>query len=694
MKIEKLYENLNTYVSTLEASEAATVKKLAADPAAPVLGDSIGILASILREVRAEIATAKAKSAGRRGILAAARRLLKVAGTLSRKDFFGAWTGKDGRQYICSGFHGAALNEPLDLPESAGGEAVEAEILGTRRSETQPLPLPTAAQVRAHLKICRAEKDFFLGKKGHIVWDFGPGFPVVNAYYLLDMLELLPDADAVCHTQNTEFSPIYFTCAAGDGILLPVRPPENYTHAPTAHRYAPPEEVSPAESLTNQETVQPKTPNAEKAPEAPTKREIPQSKTPKEDNPMKTGDLVQISNAYAKSHNGLYFVEHSPGDPGWLGRDYSLRRVTKSGKLSTSSYSTHFWPLKTFSNNQEYCAKADAWNAEHARITPATIKDLSYIAAHFQQQAEDTKKYADRHAWDWGEDHPETQKCRTLQAFYESVVQRLCPYGLETPNAPEENPQETARQIAEQEAAEKRQAEMQTKVEQQIQEGRAYIEKISQQHPIRPGEPVVKIRWSEHPAFYSWEDDALDLSPAAAEIILGHYDLGRAEDGAAGYDKTKFLITWTDETGETHSYEGRYDLGDNDGGLIAHIRAFAACRRKHPYNSTLEEAEEEAKGIEAVADLLTAYTATTAGDVVSVSMAPWLKAMVEHRRQEVQDMADTLDLLTDEQLEELILAVNPKDLPLVKFFLQTLYRREPKRALDVWRRWKSLHTEK
>lgn len=121
MKIEKLYENLNTYVSTLEESDAATVKKLAADPAAPALGDSLTLLASILREVRAEIATAKAKSTGRRGILGAARRLLKVAETMTRKDFFGAWTGKDGRQYICSGFHGAALNEPLDLPKPGAG---------------------------------------------------------------------------------------------------------------------------------------------------------------------------------------------------------------------------------------------------------------------------------------------------------------------------------------------------------------------------------------------------------------------------------------------------------------------------------------------------------------------------------------------------------------------------------------------
>ena len=694
MKIEKLYENLNDYISTLEASDAETIKKLAADPTAPVLGDSFGILASILRDVRAEIATAKAKSTGRRGILAAARRLLKVAGDRVGGKFSGAWTGKDGRQYICSGFHGAALNEPLDLPESEGAESLEPVILGSGRGKTQPLTLPTIAQVRAHIKLCTAEKEFLDWKKGQIVWDFGPGRPLVNARYLLDVLELLPDASA-CHiADQPESGPIYFTGPSGDGILLPVRLHENYTRENTALRYAPPEDVSSEETPANGEPLQSQTPEAEEFPEDPAKRETPEEQTPnhEEDQKMKTGDIVRISNAYAKSHNGLYFVAHSPGDPGWLGKDHCLLRITKAGKLSTRSDSTHFWPLKNFHSSREYCAKADAWNAEHAQITPATVKDLSQIAAHFQQEADAAKKNADWLTWNCGEDHPEIQKSLTLQAFYESVVNRLCPEGIKIPNPPEEasaeNDEETARQIAEQEAAEKQRAEMQAKVEQQIQEGRAYIEEISRQNPIRSGEPVVKICWSEHPAFYSWDDNTLDLSPAAAEIILGRYDLERAEEEKGGYDKTKFLITWTDESGEEHSYEGRYDLGDNDGGLVAHIRSFAAHHRAHPYGCTAEEADKEAAEIEALADRLASCLSTAAGDVVSVSLAPWMEALVDHRRQEVQDIKDMLDLLTDEQLEQLVLEVDPKDQNVAKFFLQELYRRDSKKALDIFRRWK------
>ena len=49
-----------------------------------------------------------------------------------------------------------------------------------------------------------------------------------------------------------------------------------------------------------------------------------------------------------------------------------------------------------------------------------------------------------------------------------------------------------------------------------------------------------------------------------------------------GYDKTDFVITWT-EPGDTEEsrYEGRYDLGDRDGGLIAHIRNLAQWYLTH-----------------------------------------------------------------------------------------------------------------
>lgn len=221
--------------------------------------------------------------------------------------------------------------------------------------------------------------------------------------------------------------------------------------------------------------------------------------------------------------------------------------------------------------------------------------------------------------------------------------------------------------------------------------GRVYIEEVAAAHPIKDSAPVVTIQWSEHPAFYSWDESELKLSVAAAEIVLKHYDELRAEHNAAtqsgGYNKTSFLIEYTDQNGETSTYEGRYDLGDNDGGLIAHIRAFAETYRdkRLPYHS-----EEDAAQISALADLLEEHTA--AGRVVSVTVAPWVeeavKARQEAARVRMKETLETLEMLTDEQLTAAVL-ISPRDNPdVARFFLQELSRRDAKKALAVLRVWK------
>ena len=230
--------------------------------------------------------------------------------------------------------------------------------------------------------------------------------------------------------------------------------------------------------------------------------------------------------------------------------------------------------------------------------------------------------------------------------------------------------------------------------------GRRYIEDIAAAHPIQEGAPVVTIEWSEHPAFYSWEDGELKLSVAAAEIVLRHFDEELAErnaaEGRGGYDKTSFVIEYTAQNGELSTYEGRYDLGDNDGGLIAHIRAFAESYRgkRLPYHS-----EEDAAQIFALAGLLEAHTA--AGRVVSVlSVAPWLEKAVKARqeaakrekREAVEDLYAAVEMLTDQQLAAAVLQIpinDPAKLDVARFFLQAISRRDEKKALAVFKAWRS-----
>ena len=137
---------------------------------------------------------------------------------------------------------------------------------------------------------------------------------------------------------------------------------------------------------------------------------------------------------------------------------------------------------------------------------------------------------------------------------------------------------ENARRAAEQEAElKKREYFLNLRCD-----GQRMIEATAEANPIQEGQPTVTIRWSEHPAFYKWEDDQLKLSVAAADSILRALDMKAHNDpNCGGYWKTAFLITGTTPDGDNINYDGRYDLGDGDGGLIMHIRSIGEWELNH-----------------------------------------------------------------------------------------------------------------
>lgn len=255
------------------------------------------------------------------------------------------------------------------------------------------------------------------------------------------------------------------------------------------------------------------------------------------------------------------------------------------------------------------------------------------------------------------------------------------------------------------------QLEAREKMLRQRAEGRAYIEGIAQQYPINEGAPYVEIPFSENPAFYSFNDqtdktgEPLRLSVAAAEIVLKHFDeQAAAED--RGYDKTDFVIHYIDDDGEPSTYNGRYDLGDNDGGMIAHIRSFGEFLRdkgNFGNGNPSDEDKEAGAAIVEFADMLESYTA--GGHVVSVDFAPWLddyaRRKAEQRaaedqaaRESFEETLAMLEMLTDEQLEDAVFSIDPNDTKnadIARIFLQQLAKRDKSRAVDVLRRWSSQH---
>lgn len=238
---------------------------------------------------------------------------------------------------------------------------------------------------------------------------------------------------------------------------------------------------------------------------------------------------------------------------------------------------------------------------------------------------------------------------------------------------------ESAR-IAEEHAAQLRERERFLKAK---NEGRAFIEQTAAAHPVQIGQPYVVIEWSEHPAFYDYGEGELVLSVAAAEIILKRFDTERhaenVSENKGGYYKTRFTIFYTDENGKPASYCDRYDLGDNYGGLIGMIRSIPAEANKR------------------FADMLEEYT--DGGRVVSVEFTTDFQQAAQRIKEKKQqesralwaDVLDAVQMLTDEQLEEAVLIIDPNDkekADVARFFLQELNRRDEKAALDLFRRWK------
>jgi hypothetical protein len=169
----------------------------------------------------------------------------------------------------------------------------------------------------------------------------------------------------------------------------------------------------------------------------------------KNNRPMKTGDVVEITGAYFKNDNGLYFVEHTPGDPNWSGRDHCLRRIKRNGELSTAKDNICFWPISVYVNSRDKRAAANQWNQAHAEIEIKTFPNTAHIAKFFAAEADSLNATIKRYTWDFGEDNQTVKDTKETQAFYRSVADGL---RTEQPTAATAQPSAAATEQPEQQA--------------------------------------------------------------------------------------------------------------------------------------------------------------------------------------------------------------------------------------------------
>ena len=87
-------------------------------------------------------------------------------------------------------------------------------LVSSRKGTRRDLDTPDVGELRKEISRQRALKMDPL-------WNFGEGLPTVNAAFLRDMLDILPDAKLCIY--GSANSGVWFESPAGDGILLPVR---------------------------------------------------------------------------------------------------------------------------------------------------------------------------------------------------------------------------------------------------------------------------------------------------------------------------------------------------------------------------------------------------------------------------------------------------------------------------------------
>ena len=191
-------------------------------------GATAAALESLQQELRDLIRSETAKAQGRGNAAATVRKMLKSCEKSGRPVLSYAWLDEQGRQVTLDGYRSYRLLEPLplpELPEEMQDRKIDvAKIFEpVLKSERLPLSLPSVQELKAFIKIQRAEH----GRKHDPLWSFGPSLPSVNAVYLLDLLTVMPDAvlttDTRTEAKHRLLSPLHATGKAGDALLLPVR---------------------------------------------------------------------------------------------------------------------------------------------------------------------------------------------------------------------------------------------------------------------------------------------------------------------------------------------------------------------------------------------------------------------------------------------------------------------------------------
>lgn len=133
----------------------------------------------------------------------------------ARPDFQGVWYDAEDRQCMCDGYHAIRLVKPVEGFNTVKGMDLE-KVFPQDYELVAELPMPTPGELKIN------KKKFESWRGAPCYYDFGEDLPRVNANYLKNIMDCLPDAKAYV-TDHPLTGPIIFKSDKGDALLLPVR---------------------------------------------------------------------------------------------------------------------------------------------------------------------------------------------------------------------------------------------------------------------------------------------------------------------------------------------------------------------------------------------------------------------------------------------------------------------------------------
>ncbi len=191
----------------------------------------------LIEAVMENINLQTAKKQHKSGATSAAMRLLKWSNS-EYPDFHKALRSSTGKQMLVNIAWSIILHDSLPIPThddvqklreiDSMREIYENVIAEGRENRGIFIPAPSRETLKTFIAITKAKKR---AEKTHgriISYQLTDGY-LLNAEYLLAIIEIIPDAVFVTKDANTcpswNLQPVYFSGTAGEGVLLPMRPP-------------------------------------------------------------------------------------------------------------------------------------------------------------------------------------------------------------------------------------------------------------------------------------------------------------------------------------------------------------------------------------------------------------------------------------------------------------------------------------